>query len=227
VVNDYSGDWVKLNTNEKYKEVKNYSLEINPDGKLTGYITGTYDGYAGIYYRNNLNLEKNNDDYFRKVQENLKGLTINKFAVTDRFTNFKPLSDTLNVEVTDHAELIGDKILFNPLLFESIEKNRYTLEERKYPVDYNYPISEVYTFDYILPSGYKVESLPQPVSLKLPDNSIAISYTVQSVDNKIHVEYKRDINKILFLPDEYRKLKDLYDQIVKKHSEQVILKKTS
>ena len=226
IVNDMSGDWVKLNSNGMYKENKQYTLEINPDGKLTGYITGNYDGYAGIYYRNRLNLEKNNDDYFRKLQENLKGLTISKYSVTNRFTNFKPLCDTLNVEVTDHAELIGDKILFNPLLFETMEKNRYTLEERKYPVDYNYPISEVYSFDYTVPAGYKVESLPKTINLKLPDNSIAISYTVQNTDNKIHIEYKRDVNKILFLPDEYKGLKNLYDQIVKIHSEQVILKKS-
>jgi hypothetical protein len=111
-------------------------------------------------------------------------------------------------------------------LFEKLEKNRYTLEERKYPVDYNYPISEVYTFNYILPAGYKVESLPQSVVLRLPDNSISISYNLKNIDNKIQVEYKRDINKILFLPEDYGKLKNLYDQLVKKHGEQIILKKS-
>ena len=227
VVNDASGDWVNLVASEKYKEIKNYKLEITPDGKLTGVITGNYDGYAGISYRNALVSEKNSDDYFRKVQENLKGLTINKYSISDKFNNAKPLTDTLNVEVTDHVEQFGDKILFSPLLFETMEKNRYTLEDRKYPVDYNYPVSEVYTFNYTLPAGYKVESLPQPVTLKLPDNSISISYNIQSVDNKIQIEYRRDVNKILFLPEEYNKLKNLYDQLVKKHAEQVILKKST
>jgi hypothetical protein len=225
VVNDFSGDWVDLDASERYKENKNYSLVIGPDGKLTGSITGNYDGYAGVRYRSSLNSEKNSDDYFRKLQENIKGLTINKYSIAEKNNNSRPISDTLNVEVSDQTELIGDKILFNPLLFEKIEKNRYTLEERKYPVDYNYPISEVYTFDYTLPAGYKVESLPQSISLKLPDNSISITYNVQSTDNKIKIEYKRDINKILFLPEDYTKLKNLYDQMVKKHAEQVILRK--
>ena len=104
--------------------------------------------------------------------------------------------------------MIGDKILFYPLLFERLEKNRYTLEERKYPVDYNYPISESYIFNYTLPAGYKVESMPQSATLKLPDNSISITYNLRVVDNKIIVEYRRDVNKILFLPDEYPKLKN-------------------
>lgn len=226
VVNSGGGDWANLAANEKYKRNVLYSLDITPDGKLTGRITGNYDGYAGINYRYALNSEKNADDYFRKQQESLKGLTINKYSIADRFNINRPLSDTLNVEISDHVEIIGDKILFSPLLFETLEKNRYTLETRKYPVDYNYPISEVYVFNYTLPSGYKVESLPQPAILKLPDNSIMVSYDVKNIDNKIIIEYKRDVNKILFLPDDYIKLKNLYDEIVKKHAEQIILKKS-
>jgi hypothetical protein len=226
IVNNLSGDWVDLTTSEKYKENKAYTMDISPEGKMTGQIAENYDGYAGILYRNTLNSEKNNEEYFRKLQENEKGLTINKYSISDRNNLYKPLSDTLNVEVTDHSELVSDKILFSPLLFETMEKNKYTLEERKYPVNYNYPVSEVYTFNYTIPAGFKVESLPQSVILSLPDNSISISYNAKNVDNKIIIEYKHNINKIIFLPDEYNKLKNLYDQLVKKHAEQVILKKS-
>jgi hypothetical protein len=226
VVNDLAGDWVDLDASEKYNEITNYNLTISPDGKLTGLITNNYDGYAGVYYRNAFSTEKSSDEYFKKLQENLKGLTINKSSVSGRNNNYKPVSDTLNVEITDQTELIGDKILFYPLLFEKIEKNRYTLEERKYPVNYNYPISEAYTFNYTLPAGYKVESMPQSVSLQLPDNSISVSFNIQNINNKLVIEYKRDINKMLFLAEDYAKLKNLYDQLVKKHKEQVILKKS-
>ena len=225
VVNNLNGDWANLEAKEKYTEVKSYALEISNEGKFTGSISESYDGYAGIVYRNYLSSEKSNDDYIRKLQENIKGLTIKNYSIADRFNIYKPLSDTLNVEIMDHAEIIGDKILFNPLLFEAIEKNRYTLEDRKYPVDYNYPILETYVFEYTLPAGYKVESLPQSLLLKLPNNSISITYNLQSIDNKIKVIYQRNIDKILFIPAEYKNLKELYDQMVKKHAEQVILKK--
>jgi hypothetical protein len=225
LVNDASGDWVNLETNEKFREVSSYLLEISADGKFHGTIIDSRDGYAAISYRNNLSLEKNTDDYIRKIQENQTGLTISDYHIYNQNDNTKPVIDSLIVEITDHAESIGDKILFNPLLFESIEKNRYTLEDRKYPVDYNYPYSEVYNFDYTIPEGYQVESLPKSISLKLPDSSVSIMYVVQNTDNKIKVLYRRNINKILFLPEEYKNLKELYDQIVRKHSEQVILKK--
>lgn len=226
IVNTVAGNWVNLDATGIYTEERNYNLKISPEGKLTGTITGSYDGYAGIYYRNAMSSEKTSDDYIRKMQENQKGLTITNYSISERYNNYKPLTDSLVVEVTDHAEMIGDKILFNPLLYERIVTNRYTLENRQYPVNYNYPIAEVYTFNYTLPAGYQVESLPKSATLTLSDNSISVTYNVQNTGNTIKVEYRRTINKILFLPDEYKNLKGLYDELVKKHAEQVILKKS-
>jgi hypothetical protein len=192
---------------------------------MTGTITELYDGYGAIEYRNSLSHAKSKEDYSLIMQENLKGLTVNSYSISDISDNYKSITDTLSVEITDHAELMGDKILFYPLLFERTEKNRYTLDVRKYPVDYNYLILEMYIFEYTIPAGYEVESLPQSIILKLPDNSISISYAIQQNGNKITLAYKRNIKKILFLPQEYNDLKEMYNQIVKKHGEMVVLKK--
>jgi hypothetical protein len=202
-------------------------MDISAEGVMTGSISGSYDGYAGLAYRNTLESEKSTGDYIKKLQENTKGLTINKYSITDQENIYKPVSDTLQTEITENSELIGDKIMFRPLLFEVMDKNRYTLEERKYPVNYSYPISEQYIFTYTIPEGYTVESLPPSVSLKMPDSSVSVSYTIKKADNKIKLEYSLNVNKILFLPDEYKALKDFYDQVVKKHAEQVILRKIS
>jgi hypothetical protein len=226
VITSESGEWANLDATAKYQEFKSYILTLHSDGKLTGSINGKYDGYAGILYRQSLDQEKTLDDYFRKMQENRKGLSIINFNVTGRSEINSQLNDSLQVEINDAAEVIGDKILLHPLLFETVEKNKYTLEERKYPVNYNYPLAETYYFEYTLPEGYRVESLPASTLLRLPDNSINLSYSSQTLGNKIIIVYKRNINKILFTAEEYPNLKEMYNQIVKKHSEQIILKKT-
>jgi hypothetical protein len=113
------------------------------------------------------------------------------------------------------------------MLYERIEKNRYNLEKRSYPVDFTYPVSRKYIFTYSIPEGYKVESLPKDAIFSSSDKSISFSYSVQTVDNKITIEYKQEINKIVFPTSEYTILKNLYDQIVNKHAEQIILKKSS
>jgi len=225
VVNRTGGDWADLASADRYKVGKSYNLHLSEDGVFSGTILGYYDGYAGIAYREELENEKSNDDFIRKLQENEEGLAISSYSITDRYNIYKPVADTFNVEITNRVEIIGDKILFKPLLFETIDKNRYTLEQRNYPVDYNYLISEIFIFEFTLPDGYEVETLPESIGLKLPDNSISLIYAVQLVDNKIKAVYKRNVNKIMFLPDEYPALKEMFDQIVKKHAEQIILKK--
>jgi Domain of Unknown Function with PDB structure (DUF3857) len=225
VVNSTNGDWVDLDTKNKYSEMKNYVLQLRADGSFTGYIKEIFDGYAGINYRELLSKEKSGDDYMRKMQENIKGLAINGYLISGKDDINKPVTDSLNVEITDRAEIVGDKIIFQPMIFEAMEKNGYTLEDRKYPVNYNFPISEMYMFDYTIPEGYQVESMPKPAVLKLPDNSISVYYDVKNIGNKIVIVYKRNINKILYLPEQYKSLKELYNQVVAKHSESIILKK--
>jgi hypothetical protein len=227
VVNNLAGDWVDLAASSKYIESKSYNLDINADGTLKGSTVDYYDGYAGVAFRNDLSLEKSLDDYFRKMQENTKGLTINHFSVSDRYDIYQKVLDSLNIEIADNLDLVGDKIIFTPLLFEKVEKNRYTLEDRKYPVNYAYPISRTYIFAYKLPEGFSIESLPKTVVFKLPDNAASVTYSIQSTGNQITVVYIQKINKILFLPDEYKNLKTLYDEIVMKHAEQIILKKNN
>ena len=173
-------------------------MNIQPDGKFTGFIKESYDGYGGINYRQDLSDEKTNDDYIRKMQENTKGLNIKGYSISEKNNINKPFTDSLNVEITDRAESSGIRSFSMPLLFETMEKNRYTLEDRKYPVNYNFPISETYLFDYTIPEGYQVESLPKSCCTKLPDNSITVYYDIKNTGNKISIVYKRSVNKILY-----------------------------
>jgi hypothetical protein len=226
VVNNVNGDWVDLNPTDKYTVYSYYSLNISDDGTFKGSITGTHGGYSGIYLRKRMAAEKNNDDFYRKLQENTKGLTIEKFRVANADDITKPMIDTISVEITDNSEVAGDMIMFRPLLFETFDKNPYTLEERKYPVNYNYPHSEQYVFVYTLPEGYTVESLPKPGILKMPDNSLSFSYNIQASGKQILMRYRYEVAKMMFLPEEYANVKNFYDQLVKKHSEQVIIKKS-
>jgi|WetSurMetagenome_2_1015567.scaffolds.fasta_scaffold00235_18 hypothetical protein len=227
IVNSYSGDWVDLVSKVLYSVNRMYKLDLSADGKFSGSVDESYGGYAGIEFRNNLVSLKDEGEYVRLLQENNKGLTISKHTLGSRENNSAPVTNNLEVEISDNTEEVGDKILFNPLLFERIEKNRYTLEDRKYPVNYNYPITERFFFTYTIPDGFSVESLPNSSAISMPDNSISITYNVQASGNKIEVRYIRKINKVLFITEEYQKLKNLYDQLVKMHSESVILKRNT
>ena len=227
LVNEIKGGTVDLTSQARYQVAENFILDISPDGIIKGSLTELYDGYAGIVFRNAIKSEKTIDDYFRKIQENAKGLTITKYSIQDLDDINKAVSDSLNLELNEYIDIAGDKLLFYPLLFERTEKNRYSLEERKYPVNYNYPIERRYVFTYTIPDGYAIESLPKSILIRLPDNSATFTYSLQSIGNKINVTCIQTITKVIYLPAEYRNLKSFYDQIVSKSAEQIILRKAS
>jgi hypothetical protein len=225
LVNNESGDWIDLEPIKKYSVDKKYVLNITSEGNFKGCVTESFDGYAGIGKRNEINSEKSIADHIIDMQESTSGLTISDYHFSDIRDNDLPVNDSLVLELTDYVELAGDKIMFSPLLLESITSNRYTLEDRQYPVNYNFPYAENYQFEYKIPEGYTIEFIPESVTHKLPDNSVYINLSLQSSGDKITVKYNRNINKTVFLPGEYKSLKTLYDEMVKAHSEKIILKK--
>jgi len=225
LVDEEKGDVVNLESNAVYRETKTYRLNIDKEGTFTGTAISVYDGYAAMAYRRALSKVKSNDDLIKKMQENIKGLSVNGFTIQNRTNIDIPISDSLNITIKDNADVLGNKIMFTPLLFEAMEKNIYKLEDRKYPVNYNYPLNETYIFEYTLPDGYVVESLPKATKFKNPDNTLSVTYITAAAENKITVMYKLNLTRILFIPDEYQDLKEFYNLIVKTHTQKIILKK--
>jgi len=225
IVNNSGGAWANLDPSAKYTSSNLYNLSIDDEGKFRGSVQSTYDGYAALKLRNAIKKEKNLDDFTKKIQENTDGLLITKYKVDNLDDISKSLRDSAGVELTEYSQVAGDKIIFSPFLYDALEKNIYSLEERKYPVNYNYPVSEKYAYNYQIPEGYTVESIPPSASVKMNDNSVNAAFAVQQTGRTINVQYIFKVNKIIFLPAEYSELKALYDQIVKIQTGQIILKK--
>lgn len=62
------------------------------------------------------------NEFMQKMQEAILGLTVSSYAFKDRFNIYKPMSDSLTIEVADKVELMGDKIVFKPLLSKLLIK---------------------------------------------------------------------------------------------------------
>jgi CYTH domain-containing protein len=90
------------------------------------------------------------------------------------------------------------------------------VEERKYPVDYTTTRSTFYTVNITLPEGYVVDETPLPIRIGLPEKSATVLYNVSAIGNRISIMFKLDINKPVFLVDEYQLLKEFYSQIIEK-----------
>ncbi|MBI9060787.1 MAG: hypothetical protein JEZ14_02285 [Marinilabiliaceae bacterium] len=227
LVNKEEGKWVEIKPNYKDRETIFYELKLDDQLNLEGKMNYSRTGYAAYDFRKDYKEYAGDEEYLTSIESEKPGLTIKNFAVENLDNLNEPLRDSYDIKIKNKVEQINDMILINPFLFEQITDNPFKLEERQYPVDFAYQRSKYLISNIIIPEGYMVSELPKPIVINLPDKSMSVKVQFQAQGNKLMSIYKYSIKKTLFMPDEYAYLKAIYEQIIKKQAEPIILKPTN
>lgn len=118
-----------------------------------------------------------------------------------------------------------DIIYFNPMLAEGYKDNFFKSEQRLYPVQMPYTTDEIYVFSMEIPNGYDVDELPKSAKVSLNENEGSFEYLISKNGNTIMLRSRIRLNKANYLSEDYEGLRNFFDYVVKKHSEQIVFKK--
>lgn len=217
--------WVSLKARNKYKMAVQAKLKIGEDGTLSGTIKEARDGYAGYRFRKAFYSKGQDEDYVKALQEKVEGLAVETHDFQNIDNIYKRAEVNYEVSMTDQVMMAGDMIYFSPMLHYTIAENPFKLAERKYPVDYAHPFEEVYVLSFELPDGFAIEELPEVTNLVLPDKAGKFTYTAKELSNNIQIMVRFKIDKPFFSFEQYPFLKEFYNLIVEKYSEQIVLKR--
>jgi hypothetical protein len=169
--------------------------------------------------------DKGKEEYFKPIAKGFMAET------TMSETEIEGLEDDeVPVMVKYAFEMKPDEsgmLYINPLFTEAIRSNPFKSQDRKYPVEMPYVKDEMYTMNMAVPEGYEVEELPQSAMVKLNETDGVFQYLIQHSENNIQFRSRIKLNRATFMPDEYNSLRDFFDMIVKKHAEQIVLKRKS
>ena len=116
-------------------------------------------------------------------------------------------------------------IYFNPLFADAWRENPFKAAERKYPVEMPYAMDETYIFSMQIPDGYVVDELPKSARVKFNDDQGLFEYLLQQQEGLVQLRCHLKLNKAFFSPEDYNNLRDFFAFVVKKESEQIVLKK--
>jgi len=224
LVDDKSGKWIELPGNISRIQ-KSYELVLDQEGNFTGKNSNRRTEYYGYNFRKNVKSYSDESEYVKKIQEDNPHLKITKWKISNLDSLHLPVLDEYQCVITGHCEKAGDLMLFSPMFYEATSDNPFKLEDRKYPVEINYPITEQHVIQIKIPDGYRIETIPSPIKVSLPDNSASFTYNLVNLQDKIMCSSKLDINKTMFLPEEYADLKQFFNTFIAKQAEQVVLKK--
>ncbi len=221
---DKSSSTINLYPKEKSKKTVSIIASLKDTGSLEGGIRTVKTNHDAMIYREQY-LEADKNQYLEKLENKYTDMEIDGFEVKNEMDLSKPIMESFKFTLENQADIIADKLYFSPLFFLRTKENPFKLEKREFPVDFGYPSSSKYMINIDLPEGYKVEVIPEPLVMTMPDNLGTFKYNISASDKKIQLVIDTEINESIISPIYYEVLKEYFSKMVEKEAEQIVLTK--
>ncbi len=213
-------------------------IDLNADSLKEEKITNVFiindekQGLAGSFqsslgYEESYNLREklvktSKEDLFKDIKKSYGfDVEINNINIDSLKVYEEPV--TIKYDFKFGAD--EDIIYLNPTFTEGYRENPFKAAERYYPVEMPYAVNETYLLNMEIPKGYKVEEVPKSTRVKFNEDEGMFEYIIAASGGYIQLRSKLKMNKATFLPEDYQSLRDFYGYVVKKQSEQIVLKK--
>jgi hypothetical protein len=190
-------------------------------------LEGRYESTLGVQESYNTReriTEIGGEKYFKNIQTSFgDDLEISNTGIDSLKRPDDPLKVYYDFGLKQPAE--SSILYFSPMMWEGWRNNPFSALERKYPVEMPYVIDDMYIFSMEVPAGYAVDELPKSARVALNGDQGSFEYLVANQNDMVQLRCHLKVNRAYFSPDNYNNLRDFFAYVVKKESEQIVLKK--
>lgn len=215
---------INLYPSESSKKTVTLLFNLDDSGTLKGNIRSLLTSHNAMSFREDY-MGTNKEQFLEKLENKYKGIDIEDYEVINDINLSEPITETYKFTLENQADVIGDKIYFSPMFFLKTSENPFKLEKREFPVDFGFPSDTSYRILINIPEGYKVESLPEPIALVMPDNLAEFSYNIVDNGKSIQVRISDKINTTIVSSIYYDSLKPYFSKLIEKQAEKIVLTK--
>jgi len=200
-------------------------LALSDTGDLEGKLTVTFTGLEAMYRRLE---EMHEDDAARKklLEDQVKEYIPSASEVEltnqpDWKSSTPPLVAEFKLKIPGWASGAGRRSLLPVGIFSASEKHVFEHAERVHPIYFHFPYQKVDDVRISLPSGWRVDGLPQPQNQDVK----AAVYTLKAESDKGVVHLSRTLTLDLMLVDVkyYASLRAFFQVVRTGDDEQVVL----
>ncbi len=225
VIKEGPEEWVTITTILKAIHRALATIAVSPAGEISGTLQNLEEGYGALTRRRELH-DKSDMNVAKDVFDADKsGLTLDSLQVTGKDSITGPLKITAKVSSSTYAQAAGDFIYINPHVIDRIAENPFKIPERKYPVDMAYCRVFTTVITVKIPEGYDVKEVPPDVQTALGADEISFVRRALTLDNELQFLIRYSTSKTEFPSTEYRRLRDLFHQVVTAESGQIVLQR--
>ncbi|MEO2061260.1 MAG: transglutaminase domain-containing protein [Mesonia sp.] len=214
---------IDLKEPEPSKLVNMVNATLTGDGDVEGKIRTQKTNHYSYLFRKKY-FAQSEEDYIRDKESSLDNLLINEYSV-ENVDDEGAVTESISYEYENAVEKIGDQLFLKPFMFFIDNENPFKLEKRNFPVDFVYSFSDKYIINFKIPDNYEITSIPEPLKLKLGENSGMYQYVISNSGNFIRLAIDFEMYDHRILPKDYEFLKQFFNEKIKKESEQIVLTK--
>jgi transglutaminase-like putative cysteine protease len=218
--------WIDLKASQK--TTKNYLLNarLDIDGKLTGKLTIHSQGYAALNKRNEIKSFGSVNEFVERLEESMPRAKILSHKIFNLDSIENVLTEEYTIEIKTNNDLNLNQFYFNPFVINSISKNPFNLNERKYPIDLGSKSDDRATITIELPEGFEMLDKPKNLSIALGKNGGKYLLETETANSSITVNQTLQLNNVTYQPEEYLALKTFYSKIIQNQKLDFLVKKT-
>ena len=214
-------EWITLSTNINNLDQTVVNVNLNIDGTITGNFDERFGEYRSLALRSDIGDKKEIDIIKDIYKPESLGLLIDSVDISDKDSIELPLRVAASFSSSDYSQIGGDLIYFNPNIINRLTDNPFKSKERKFPIDYAYPRSQIIITNIKIPDGYELKEKYINKSL-FAGASGTYKREMEIHDNVVQIMIKTDIKQSLIKPKFYQQIKDFYAQIISSQAEMLV-----
>ncbi len=216
--------WIPIPSNITSRKTVLLEMSILPEQQVKGNINVTHSGHEAIFFRSTV-LNNGTKEFINNLKKSKPSQTIEKVDLIAIDSVGRMPGLNLQTVYNEAYSIAGDRIYFSPMLDLGVQNNLFKSPIRNYPVEFGVPQEETFSAIYKIPADYVVEEIPKIESVNLPNGGGRYNFQVTILEGAIKVDSKISLKKAMYSKEEYGALRELYNRVVAKHAEKVILKK--
>jgi len=232
-----NGDGLIIYKDDNYKIVSMKSNKISnriiivnsifdfEELSVKGDVKMRFDNYIAWDFRDEYG-KSNEQKYIENLENSFDFLTISNFENKNIDDLVKPISLSYDFIYDDFIEIINGNIYFKPLLYFGITENKLKEKNRKYPINYGNPINHKYIFNYKIPKGFHLKSMPLGKNIIIEDGIGSLKYNINLINDIIQVTLTLNIKESSIHASYYEALKKLFSEQLIISESRIVLSKT-
>lgn len=217
LISDADVSWIALGNSNISTNRTDIKITVDPENMTArADVAIAADQYEAYNYKTT----------FQNDLEDIAGqLTMNNIRKISglKTQNYEDASKPylLSFEAETELESINNQIIISQFLHFPITDNKLKTTVRTYPVDMVYPVSFEFVSTIIVPSLYKVTSVPDNFLMDNELMSIKLNYTVN--DDQIEAKGNYTYKKGVYSTSEYSRLKSYINAVIEEFNKPIIV----